>query len=142
MAGDPDANELIEQLRAISLALPEATEKQTWGEPTFRVRDKIFVGAGFTDGPVDFAPPEVSERSTSPMVTISMKATHSDQAALLERGAPFFRPKYVGQNGWIGIVLSAATDWDEVEELVMDSYCLVAPKKLARLLLDDLDVDL
>lgn len=63
--------------------------------------------------------------STSSVATISMKATHSDQAALLQRGAPFFRPKYVGQNGWIGMVLSAATHWEKVEELIMDSYCLV-----------------
>src|SRR3990172_8219319 len=33
---------LLERLRAICLALPEATEKIAWGEPTFRVRDKIF----------------------------------------------------------------------------------------------------
>ena len=30
------------RLRALCLALPEAVEKETWEEPTFRIRDKIF----------------------------------------------------------------------------------------------------
>ena len=32
----------IDRLRAICLALPEVVEKEAWGDPTFRVRDKIF----------------------------------------------------------------------------------------------------
>ena len=32
----------LRRLRPICLALPEAEERETWGEPTFRVRDKIF----------------------------------------------------------------------------------------------------
>jgi hypothetical protein len=31
----------LKQLRAICLALPEASEKVAWGDPTFRVKDKI-----------------------------------------------------------------------------------------------------
>jgi hypothetical protein len=34
------------RFQAICPALPEAAEKQTWGWPTFRVRDKIFAGLG------------------------------------------------------------------------------------------------
>src|SRR5690606_27392243 len=36
------APDRLERLRAICLALPEATEKIAWGDPTWRVRDKIF----------------------------------------------------------------------------------------------------
>jgi predicted DNA-binding protein (MmcQ/YjbR family) len=32
----------LDRVRQICLALPEAAEKETWGEATFRVRDKIF----------------------------------------------------------------------------------------------------
>ncbi len=61
-----------------------------------------------------------------------MKALREDQQALLAQGEPFYFPSYVGSKGWIGIDLrSAAVDWDEVAELVRDSYRLVAPKKLS-----------
>ena len=32
----------LARLREICLSLPDATEKIAWGDPTFRVRDKIF----------------------------------------------------------------------------------------------------
>ncbi|MDQ3570962.1 MAG: MmcQ/YjbR family DNA-binding protein, partial [Actinomycetota bacterium] len=32
----------LERLRQICLALPEASEKEAWGDPTWRVRDRIF----------------------------------------------------------------------------------------------------
>lgn len=38
-----DGDERLARLRAICLALPEATEQLTWESvPTFRVRDRIF----------------------------------------------------------------------------------------------------
>ena len=40
----------IAHLRAICLALPEAVEKEAWGDPTFRVRDKIFAMEKRGDG--------------------------------------------------------------------------------------------
>ena len=38
------------RLRQICLALPEATDKEAWGDPTFRVRDKIFAMQKFGEG--------------------------------------------------------------------------------------------
>ena len=32
----------VERLRSICLALPETAEVEAWGEPTFRVKGKIF----------------------------------------------------------------------------------------------------
>ncbi len=40
----------IARLRAICLALPEAMEKQAWGDPTFRVKDRIFAMEKRGDG--------------------------------------------------------------------------------------------
>ena len=40
----------VDRLRAICLALPEAVEKETWGDPTFRVRDRIFALVRRGDG--------------------------------------------------------------------------------------------
>ncbi len=44
----------------------------------------------------------------------------------------FFVPPYVGPKGWVGIHLDGRrVPWDEVRELVEDSYRLIAPKRLA-----------
>jgi hypothetical protein len=44
----------------------------------------------------------------------------------------FFVPKYVGPKGWVGVRLDLkkAPDWDEVAEMICESYCLTAPKRL------------
>ena len=133
--------EWLEQARSIALALPEATEKETWGHPTFRVRNKIFSGIGSSGGSVEFVDPSAigaDTASAQPTVTMTMKAAPGEQQSLLAQGLPFFKPKYVGNSGWIGIMISDRTDWAEVEELVLDSYVAIAPKKLSKLLLADL----
>ena len=52
-------------------------------------------------------------------------------AEMAAAGHPFFYA------GWgrdvIGMVLDAATDWAEVDELLTESYCVLAPKKLVAL---------
>ena len=110
------ANRSMSRFRAICLELPEASEEETWGSPTFRVRKKIFAMAADHDG----------------RAAVCMKALREEQQALLAQGEPFFLPSYVGSKGWIGIDLgSKSVDWTEVSELVRESYRLVAPKKLA-----------
>ena len=105
-------------MRGICLALPEAEERPFGGHtaPAFRVRDKLFV--------------MTSEDGTS----MTLKAPQDVQAILVASDpARFFVPKYVGPKGWVGIRLdrTAAEDWDEVAELITESYCLTAPKRLA-----------
>ncbi|HUS15479.1 MAG TPA: MmcQ/YjbR family DNA-binding protein [Chloroflexia bacterium] len=105
----------LERLRAICLALPEATEGAGVGTPSFRVRDKIFAMQHPVEG----------RRS------LWCKAAPELQAALV-RSHPdrFFVPPYVGQHGWIGAWFDADLDWDEVADLVEDSYRRSAPKRL------------
>jgi predicted DNA-binding protein (MmcQ/YjbR family) len=105
-------------VREICLALPESAEKETWGHPTFRVRDKIFTSFGETE-------------DESPVTVVTMKAALGEQEPLLAEGHPFFMPKYVGSKGWIGIVLDDDTDWTEIAEFVEDSYRQIAPKRLS-----------
>ena len=50
-----------------------------------------------------------------------------------QRVPRFARAAYVGRFGWVTMQLSGPVDWDEVDELIRTSYCLVAPRKLARL---------
>jgi predicted DNA-binding protein (MmcQ/YjbR family) len=108
---------LIDRVRALCLALPEAFEVEAWEHPTFRVgsgRGKMFCIAA-EDG-----------------LQITMKADPIEREALLDQGEPFYVPPYVGHAGWIGVRLDdSATDWREVAELIATSYCLIAPKRLA-----------
>ena len=108
--------EPIERLRAICLALPEATEKQAWGDPTFRVRDKIFAMEKRGDG----------------RISLWCKAPPGSQEILVGADPElFFVPPYVGSKGWIGVRLDRNPDWEEVAEVVKRSYRLIAPKRLA-----------
>jgi predicted DNA-binding protein (MmcQ/YjbR family) len=43
-------------------------------------------------------------------------------------------PPYVGSKGWVGVALTVDQDWDEIADLIEDSYRLVAPKRLSALL--------
>lgn len=100
--------------RQAALSLPEVEERETWGQATFRVREKMFaLLAG--DG-----------RSAS------VKATKTAQAALLASDPEiFFKPAYVGVHGWVGIHL-ARVDADELRELLTEAWLLTAPKRLTR----------
>jgi hypothetical protein len=109
----------LTRLRTICLALPEAIERETWGIPTFRVREKIFTmfpagSPADTDAPARWC-----------------KAPRGAQEILIEADATrFFRPPYVGHNGWIGVRLNGRVDWHEVGQLVRRSYAMTAPRKL------------
>jgi predicted DNA-binding protein (MmcQ/YjbR family) len=109
---------LINRVRRLCLALPEAFEVEAWEHPTFRVGSgggKMFCIAA-DDGS-----------------SIRIKADPIEREALLEQGDPFYVPAYVGHKGWLGVQLDdRGVDWDEVAELIATSYCLIAPKRLAR----------
>jgi hypothetical protein len=101
-------------MRAFALSLPEAEERETWGEATFRVRNKIFVILD-SDG----------KRA-------SIKATHEEQqASIEENAAAYFLPAYVAQHGWIGVNLANART-GEVRELIEEAWRLTAPKRLVK----------
>ena len=105
-----------DRLRAICLALPEAVEKETWGDPTFRVRERIFALVRRGDGRLSFW----------------CKAPEGSQMVLVGADPDwFFVPPYVGHKGWVGMRLDPEPDWDEVAALVRRSYQLVAPKRLS-----------
>ena len=105
-----------DRLRAICLALPEASEKEAWGDPTFRVRDKIFAMLKQGDG----------------RPSLWCKAPPGSQMVLVGADpARFFVPPYVGHKGWVGMRLDRQPDWNEAAELIRRSYRLTAPKRLA-----------
>ncbi len=106
----------LSRLRAICLALPEAEERETWGEANFRVCNKIFVLAKRDESGSSF----------------SCKAPPGSQMVLVGADPQrFYVPPYVGHKGWVGVRLEGKPDWDEIAAIVRRSYKLVAPKRLA-----------
>jgi len=103
-----------DEFRRAALAFPEAAEQETWGHPTFRVRDRMFMAMA-ADG-----------------TTVSVKATREAQAALVgSEPETFSIPAYVGRHGWVGVVL-ARVDPEELAELVEDAWRMTAPKRAVR----------
>jgi hypothetical protein len=121
MPRKPAANSPIDRLRHLCLALPAAHEVEAWGEPTFRVKNKIFAM---------YAASETHHGAGRPSVWV--KSTHLIQDMLVHEDADrYFAPPYVGPKGWLGIRLDRRPNWKTVEELLQDAYLLTAPKRIA-----------
>jgi predicted DNA-binding protein (MmcQ/YjbR family) len=110
------------RVRGICLALPEVTENQAWAGTQFRIRKRVFahvLTVDFADGPV---------------TVLTFRSSGPELETLRNGGHPHFQPAW-GADA-VGRVLDPdASDvrWDEVAELVTESYCAVAPKKLVAL---------
>jgi hypothetical protein len=116
----------IERLRSICLALPETAEVEAWGEPTFRVKGKIF--AMHATSGTHHSP----ERPAVWILSVSVEQDFVIRA----RPDRYFKPPYVGPSGWIGAWLDQNPPWSEIEELLRDGWRRRAPKKIAALLGD------
>ena len=110
----------LARLRKICLALPEAHEVEAWGEPTFRVKNKLFAMHASSD-----------THHGDGREGVWIKSAHVTQD-LLVRADPkrYFVPPYVGKSGWVGAYIGRGTDWEIVADLLRDAYRLTAPKKL------------
>jgi hypothetical protein len=110
---------LVERLRRICLALPDADERLSHGEPTW------FAGRGKVFAQLD------DHHHRSPHLSVWLPMPFGAQEALVARDPHrFFRPAYVGSSGWVAVVLDTGPDWDEVARLVREAYLQVAARKL------------
>ena len=116
------SRDVTDQVRAICLRLPEATERLSHGAPAF------FVGKQFV-----MLWPQGHHEHEFPHLWCAAPLGAQEE---LVGAAPdrFFRPPYVGTRGWIGMRLDGDVDWDEVSELCVDAYRVMAPKRLVTLL--------
>ena len=113
--------EALDRLRALCLALPEASERLSHGEPTWFVR-KVFV---------TFAGRHHDDRVACWCAAVAEER----DAMVAEEPERFFVPPYVGGRGWLGVYLDVpGVDWTELGVIVREAYRLVAPKRLAALL--------
>ena len=107
-----------EKVREICLSLPETKETITWGQPHFRVGEKIFAGYGDEKG----------------KATIGFKLEMEHADLLVREDDRFERAPYVGHKGWVSMDAARVGDWNELRDLIRESYRLIAPKKLVKLL--------
>jgi len=63
-----------------------------------------------------------------PVAVLTLRAPEPEVDALASSGHPYFRPRW-GPDV-LGVVLGPDADWAELAELVVESYCEMAPGKL------------
>jgi YjbR len=122
--------EVLAELRSICLSLPDAYEEPAWTGTRWRVRQRtiahvLALGAGSPNAHARAA------GSDEDVVVVTFRAQQDELQALRSAGHPFFYA------GWgrdvVGMVIDADVDWSEVRELMTESYCVLAPKKLTAL---------
>ncbi|MFN2471493.1 MAG: MmcQ/YjbR family DNA-binding protein [Gaiellaceae bacterium] len=105
----------LERLRGICLRFPEAIETGGVGNPSFKVREKIFA----------------MQHGHQGRPSCWVKAPHGVQGMLVGHDPErFFAPPYVGQHGWVGVWIDGSVDWEELADLAEESYRMTAPKRL------------
>lgn len=113
---------LIDLLRRAVSHLPEIEEQKAWAGTRWLVRRRNFCHA------LDVTNDQTQGRT---ITVITFRSEPPELDILRQSGHPFF------QAGWgtnvVGMVLDDDTQWDEVRELLTDSFCILAPKKLAAL---------
>jgi hypothetical protein len=119
---------IVERIRTLCLALPEVTVRvdssQTNTRSTarsFDIRRRSFCLLV-----------AVADPTGKPVPLLVLRARHEERQALLSIGHPFFASR-AGRDR-IGVWLTGDTDWEEIRELVTESYRILAPKKLTALL--------
>ncbi|HKT88414.1 MAG TPA: MmcQ/YjbR family DNA-binding protein [Candidatus Sulfotelmatobacter sp.] len=110
----------LARVTEIALSLPETTRQLYGSHAQFLIRKKTF--AYF-----------LNNHHGDGIVGITGKALPGDNKALVEaQPTKFYLPAYVASRGWVALRLDVGKiDWDEVRELLLGSYLLVAPKRLA-----------
>ncbi len=120
MAKQAGEDERLSRLTTIALALPEATRVVKGSHAQFLVKKTTF--AYFLDN-----------HHGDGIVAVTCKVLPGDNKALVEaQPKRFYMPDYLASRGWVALRLDVGKiDWDEVNDLLLGSYALVAPKKLA-----------
>ena len=106
-----------DRLLRIVTSLPEAYEDRPWGSVHCKVAGKIFVGWG---------------RGDDGVMSIGFKTDKLLQSMLVASDPRFKVAAYVGKHGWVDMKLGPKPNWDEVEQFIVGSYRMIAPKKLVK----------
>ncbi|HEV6953447.1 MAG TPA: MmcQ/YjbR family DNA-binding protein [Promicromonospora sp.] len=110
----PVPTDVVQRLAGILTRLPECTERDAWTGVAWRVRQATVAHVfGGEDG----------------LVRVTFRAEPGEVEAFTHLGAPYFKADWGADV--VGLVLDDHTDWDELTELLTDSYCVQAPQRLA-----------
>lgn len=121
------SDEMLLRLRTVCLSLPEVIEERAWVGTRWRIRTKTFAHVV----PIEDGWPPAYVRaagSNGPITVLTVRVSGPDHAAIRAAGHPFFVPPWF--TDIVGVILDAITDWDEIAELITESYRVLAPKKL------------
>lgn len=112
---------IVRRVRAACAHLPEAYEEAAFTGVRWRIRGRTLVHV------------VTVVRDEHPVTVMTFHSAGAELDALVAMGDPFF-PGWGA--GLVAMVLrtDGTTDWTEVKELLTESYCLLAPKKLIALL--------
>lgn len=125
--------DIVDRLRRICLALPEAEEQDAWVGVRWSVRGKAFAHVLTTEA----AWPPVYVRAMdglAPAAVLTFESAPPELDALRHAPPPFFAPPW--RPTIVGMVLDALddpVDWYEIAELLTESYCVHAPARLVEL---------
>ena len=120
----------VERLARIALALPDAYQEEAWVGERWRVRGRTFAHVL----PIEAGRPEAYSRavgSPGPHVVMTFRADPEELEAIIRSGPRYFRARW--GTDVAGVVIDDDVDWEELRELVTESYCRLAPRKLVRL---------
>jgi len=116
---DPD-DPLLARVRDIAKTFPGAAEKESHGRPAFFTR-KVF---GYYSGSAKVGGVWVQHDQAI------MFLPDPVERPALEAEGRFWVPAYLGLSGWLGLDLTADAGFEEVAELLEESYRQTAPKRL------------
>jgi len=110
----------LTRLTKIALELSETSRQVFGSHAQFLVRKKTF--AYF-----------LNNHHGDGIVAITGKVLTGDNKALAEaQPERFYLPAYIASRGWVALRLDVGKiDWNEVRELLMSSYTMIAPRRLA-----------
>lgn len=116
-----DDDPILGRLREVCIALPGADMKVSHGRPVFFTKKIFAIYGAVVKG----------EHNSGRYDRALLFMPDANEAAAYQDDDRIFSPAYWGPYGWLGLDLSPADiDWDEVAELVEDSYRATATKRL------------
>ncbi|CAB4729695.1 MAG: MmcQ/YjbR family DNA-binding protein [Actinobacteria bacterium] len=122
---------VVSRLGAIAASLPASVEEDAWTGVRWRVRGRTFAHVLVAQRPYASAYLDATGLS-GPATTLTFHASGDELLALTHAGPPYYKPPW--SPTVVGMVLADDTDWIEVAELLVESYRLLAPARLVRLL--------
>jgi len=111
----PRATEVLARLARICESLPETSRDRQFGNPVWKAGRRTFVGSQHRQGRLHLS-----------------FWVGADRQTFLEEDPRYCIPAYTGHNGWIDLDVEDRADWNEIEDLVMDSYRHFALKRMLR----------